>query len=66
MGFWAFRKWASFSKRHIPDMIYQYKEYVLKSPEQREREKNETRTTLAQLIATTAVIKGIVHKRRIF
>lgn len=66
MGFWAFMKWASFSKRYIPDMIFQYKEYVLKSPEQREREKNETRAALAQLITTTVVMKGIVHKRRIF
>ena len=37
MAFWALTKHKWF-KRKIPDMIYYYKEYVLKTEEQRNRE----------------------------
>ena len=54
MGFYALWKWfSSWSKRDYPNMIYWYKEYVLKTPEQREQDRKENkrkaRTTLAQL-----------------
>lgn len=54
MGFYALWKWFSpWSKRDYTDMIYLYKEYVLKTPEQREQErryrKKKVTTTLAQL-----------------
>ena len=54
MGFYALWKWFSpWSKRDYPNMIYWYKEYVLKTPEQREQERRENkrkaRTALAQL-----------------
>ena len=40
MGFYSFYRWLKrFSKKEYPDMIYWYKEYVLKTPEQREKEK---------------------------
>ena len=54
MGFYALWKWFSpWSKRDYPNMIYWYKEYVLKTLEQREQERRESkrkaRTALAQL-----------------
>ena len=54
MGFYALWKWFSpWSKKDYPNMIYWYKEYVLKTPEQREQERRESkrkaRTALAQL-----------------
>lgn len=54
MGFYALWKWFSpWSKRDYPNIIYWYKEYVLKTPEQREQERRENkrkaRTALAQL-----------------
>lgn len=54
MGFYALWQWFSpWSKRGYPNMIYWYKEYVLKTPEQREQERRESkrkaRTSLAQL-----------------
>ena len=43
MSWYRFRRWyMSWNKRNTPpDLIYWYKEYVLKTPEQREAEKVE-------------------------
>lgn len=54
MGFYTLWKWFSpWSKKNYTDMIYWYKEYVLKTREQREQERRESkrkaRTALAQL-----------------
>ena len=39
MAFWSLYKWfAPWSKRGYPDMIYYFSEYVVKTPEQREKE----------------------------
>ena len=45
------------------DMIYWYKEYVLKTPEQREQERRESkrkaRTALAQLALVDTMCRGL-------
>lgn len=64
MAFYSLYKWFSpWSKREYTDMIYWYKEYVLKTSEQREQEKKDrqrkTRTVLAQLGIVDAVCRGL-------
>ena len=64
MGFYALWKWFSpWSKRDYPNMIYLYKEYVLKTPEQREQERRESkrkaRTALAQLAIVNTMCRGL-------
>lgn len=64
MGFYALWKWFSpWSKRDYPNMIYWYKEYVLKTPEQREQERRESkrkaRTALAQLAIMNTMCRGL-------
>ena len=64
MGFYALLKWFSpWSKRNYPNMIYWYKEYVLKTPEQREQERRESkrkaRTALAQLAIMNTVCSNL-------
>ena len=64
MGFYALWKWFSpWSKMDNPNMIYWYKEYVLKTPEQREQERRESkrkaRTALAQLALVDTMCRGL-------
>ena len=64
MGFYALWKWFSpWSKKDYPNMIYWYKEYVLKTPEQREQERRESkrkaRTALAQLALVDTMCRGL-------
>ena len=64
MGFYALWKWFSpWSKRDYPNMIYWYKEYVLKTPEQREQEriesKRKARTALAQLAIVNTMCSNL-------
>ena len=64
MAFYSLWKWFSpWNKREYTDMIYWYKEYVLKTPEQREQEriekKRKVRTTMAQLGVMAALCGGL-------
>ena len=64
MGFYALWKWFSpWSKRYYPNMIYWYKEYVLKTPEQREQERRESkrkaRIALAQLVTMNTMCSNL-------
>lgn len=67
MAWYALYKWYSpWSKRNCPDMIYWYKEYVLKTPEQREREseqrKRDAQTAMAKLCAMHAILGSLPNK----
>ena len=64
MAFYSLWKWFSpWGKREYTDMIYWYKEYVLKTPEQREQERIEKKkkagTAMAQLGVMTALCSGL-------
>lgn len=64
MGFYALWKWFKpWSKKNYPNMNYWYKEYVLKTPEQREKErikrKREAMTAFAKLQAIHYMIKSL-------
>lgn len=64
MAFYSLWKWFSpWSEREYTDMIYWYKEYVLKTHEQREQErvenKRKARTAMAQLGVMTALCSGL-------
>ena len=64
MGFYALWKWFSpWSKRDCSNMIYLYKEYVLKTPEQQEQERRESkrkaRTALAQLAIMNTICSNL-------
>lgn len=56
MAFYKLQQFFWFRKNKIPNMIYWYKEYVLKTPEQREMERRKARTVLAQLVAMNTVL----------
>ena len=63
-AFYSLWKWFSpWSRREYTNMIYWYKEYVLKTPEQREQEriekKRKARTAMAQLGVMTALCGGL-------
>lgn len=64
MAFYSLWKWFSpWSKREYTDMIYWYKEYVLKTTEQREQERRESkrkaRTDLAQLVIMNTMCSNL-------
>lgn len=64
MAFYSLWKWFSpLSKREYTDMIYWYKEDVLKTPEQREQEiiekKKKARNAIVQLGFMTALCSGL-------
>ena len=62
MAFAALYKWFSqFRKSYFEDWIYWYKEFVLKTPEQREAERCEKKrrvyTTMAEMAIISALLK---------
>lgn len=64
MAFYSIYKWFSpWSKREYTDIIYWYKEYVLKTPEQREQEKKDrqrkARIVVAQLLGIFDAYSGL-------
>ena len=64
MGFWALWKWFSpWSKRNYPNMIYWYKEYVLKTPEQREFERKARERSAKKTLAALGIINEILGKK---
>ena len=63
MGFYSLRRWFStWSRRYKADMIYWYKEYVLKTPEQREEEIREAHTALAKFCVAGAMCRGLCNR----
>ena len=67
MGWYALYKWyRTWCKKEYPDMIYWYKEYILKTPEQRKQEAElkhkKAMTALAQLSITHAMLSGLPYK----
>ena len=62
MAYYSLWKWfAPWSKRNYPNMIYWYSEYVLKTPEQREKEKMERRKRANTLMAQMGIIRTMCH-----
>lgn len=64
MGWYAWYKWySSFSKKEIINRVYWYKEYVLKTPEQREEEakirKIKARTCMMYLGIVSSYIEQL-------
>ncbi len=63
MGFYALWKWfSSWSKRNYHNMIYWYKEYVLKTPEQREQERRESKRKARTALAQSAIMSTMCSK----
>lgn len=60
MAFYKLQQFFWFRK-NIPNMIYWYKEYVLKTSEQREIERRKARTVLAQLVAMNTVLEPTTY-----
>lgn len=67
MGFFALWRWfRPWSKREYPNMIYWYREYFLKTPEQREYERRKRYKEAAMLLDYYQKYKGFFHVREIF
>lgn len=64
MAFYALWKWfRPWSKTNYPHMCYWYSEYVLKTPEQREKEKQERRKECVLALAALMRI-GQLYKTK--
>ena len=62
MAWYALWKWFSpWSKRDMPDMIYWYSEYVLKTPEQREMERIQKRRKVNTVMAQIVIMNTIFN-----
>ena len=62
MAYGKLYKWFSqFRKLPFTDWVYWYKEYVLKTPEQREFERIESRNRARTGLAKLGVISSVVH-----
>lgn len=64
MAYYKLYKWFSvFRKKHFTNWIYWYSEYVLKTPEQRELERQQKErdvaTAMTKLIVTKTMINGL-------
>ena len=60
MAFWVLYRHSWF-KRPIGNMSYYYKEYVLKSPEQRAREAEQARKSVRNFMCRTNAIYGMLR-----
>lgn len=62
MGWYALYKWYSpWSKLNLPNMIYWYKEYYLKTPEQRQIEKEERSRKAKNALITLSTISTLIN-----
>lgn len=64
MAFYKLQQFFWFRKNKMPDMIYWYKEYVLKTPEQREMERRKARIVLSRLVAMNTILADKMEGER--
>lgn len=63
MAWYSLWKWFSpWCKRDYPNMIYWYSEYVLKTPQQRERERIERKKRINTVLAQFCIMKTICNE----
>ena len=63
MAWYSLWKWFSpWSKRDYPNMIYWYSEYVLKTPQQRERERTERKKCANTVLAQICIMNTICNE----